>query len=134
MSTLDATAPVAAAPRSAAQFRRFARRNPTIVAGGSILIAIAVLALLAPLYAGDAITMHCADFAATRLPSASFDAVCMIESACHAEGTTKTLLLREAFSRFFTEYYLIPVGLIFIAMVIFMPQGLLGFMRRWLNR
>jgi branched-chain amino acid transport system permease protein len=44
------------------------------------------------------------------------------------------LLLREGFSRFFTEYYLIPVGLIFIAMVIFMPQGLLGFARRWLNR
>jgi branched-chain amino acid transport system permease protein len=44
------------------------------------------------------------------------------------------LLLREAFSRFFTEFYLIPVGIIFIAMVIFMPQGLLGFMRRWLNR
>ena len=44
------------------------------------------------------------------------------------------LLLREAFSRFFTEYYLIPVGIIFIAMVIFMPQGLLGFARRWLNR
>jgi branched-chain amino acid transport system permease protein len=44
------------------------------------------------------------------------------------------LLLREAFSRFFTEYYLIPVGVIFIAMVIFLPQGLLGFMRRWLNQ
>ena len=44
------------------------------------------------------------------------------------------LLLREALSRFFTEYYLIPVGIIFIAMVIFMPQGLLGFARRWLNR
>jgi branched-chain amino acid transport system permease protein len=44
------------------------------------------------------------------------------------------LLLREMFSRFFTEYYLIPVGIIFIAMVIFMPQGLLGFARRWLNR
>ena len=44
------------------------------------------------------------------------------------------LLLREMFSRFFTEYYLIPVGIIFIAMVIFMPQGLLGFLRRWLNR
>jgi branched-chain amino acid transport system permease protein len=43
------------------------------------------------------------------------------------------LLLREGFSRFFTEYYLIPVGIIFIAMVIFMPQGLLGFMRRWLG-
>ena len=46
----------------------------------------------------------------------------------------RPLLLREAFSRFFTEYYLIPVGVIFIAMVIFMPQGLLGFMRRWLNQ
>jgi len=44
------------------------------------------------------------------------------------------LLLREAFSRFFTEYYLIPVGIIFIAMVIFMPQGLVGFARSWLNR
>jgi branched-chain amino acid transport system permease protein len=44
------------------------------------------------------------------------------------------LLMREAFSRFFTEYYLIPVGIIFIAMVIFMPQGLLGFARNWLNR
>ncbi|MGH6783284.1 MAG: branched-chain amino acid ABC transporter permease [Sphingomicrobium sp.] len=44
------------------------------------------------------------------------------------------LLLREAFSRFFTEYYLIPVGLIFTAMVIFLPQGLLGFLKRPLNR
>jgi branched-chain amino acid transport system permease protein len=43
------------------------------------------------------------------------------------------LLLREGLSRFFTEYYLIPVGLIFIAIVIFMPQGLLGFARRRLN-
>jgi branched-chain amino acid transport system permease protein len=43
------------------------------------------------------------------------------------------LLLREGLSRFFTEYYLIPLGLLFIAMVIFMPQGLLGFARRWLN-
>src|SRR5947207_15008853 len=46
------------------------------------------------------------------------------------------LLLREGFSRFFTEYYpyLIPLGLIFIAMIIFLPQGILGFARRWLNR
>jgi branched-chain amino acid transport system permease protein len=49
-------------------------------------------------------------------------------------GAAFFLLLREAFSRFFTEYYLIPVGIIFIAMVIFLPQGLLGFARRWLNR
>jgi branched-chain amino acid transport system permease protein len=43
-------------------------------------------------------------------------------------------LLREGFSRFLTEYYLIPVGLIFTLMVIFLPQGLLGFARRQLNR
>ena len=49
-------------------------------------------------------------------------------------GAAFFLLLREAFSRFFTEYYLIPLGMIFIAMVIFMPRGLLGFARRWLNR
>ncbi len=49
-------------------------------------------------------------------------------------GAGVFLLLREALSRYFTEYYLIPLGIIFIAMVIFMPQGLLGFARRWLNR
>ncbi len=49
-------------------------------------------------------------------------------------GAAFFLLLREAFSRFFTEYYLIPVGLIFTAMVIFMPQGLLGFLKRRLNQ
>ena len=45
-------------------------------------------------------------------------------------------LMRELLSRFFGEQfpYLIPLGLIFIAMVIFLPQGLLGFARRWLNR
>jgi branched-chain amino acid transport system permease protein len=48
-------------------------------------------------------------------------------------GAAFFLLLREGLSRFFTEYYLIPVGVIFIAIVIFMPQGLLGFARRWLN-
>jgi branched-chain amino acid transport system permease protein len=43
-------------------------------------------------------------------------------------------LLREGVSRFLTEYYLIPVGLVFTAMVIFVPQGLLGFLCRRLNR
>jgi ABC-type branched-subunit amino acid transport system permease subunit len=55
--------------------------------------------------------------------------------------------LREGLSRLFpylattfnlpylAEFpYLVPVGIIFIAMVIFMPQGLLGFAKRWLNR
>jgi branched-chain amino acid transport system permease protein len=49
-------------------------------------------------------------------------------------GAAFFLLLREGISRYFTEYYLIPVGLIFTAMVIFVPQGLLGFLRRALNR
>ena len=49
-------------------------------------------------------------------------------------GAAFFLLLREGFSRFFTEFYLIPVGLIFTAMVIFMPQGLLGFLKRRLNQ
>ena len=48
-------------------------------------------------------------------------------------GAAFFLILRETLSRFLTEYYLIPVGIIFTAMVIFMPQGLLGFLRRRLN-
>lgn len=49
-------------------------------------------------------------------------------------GAGAFLILREAFSRFFTEFYLIPLGVIFILIVLFLPQGLLGFARRWLNR
>jgi branched-chain amino acid transport system permease protein len=67
-------------------------------------------------------------------------------------GAAAFLLLREGLSRLFpylatvatlhgmslpglAEFpHLIPLGLIFIAMVIFMPQGLLGFARRWLNQ
>jgi branched-chain amino acid transport system permease protein len=49
-------------------------------------------------------------------------------------GAAFFLLLREGLSRFWTEYYLIPVGIIFTLMVIFVPQGLLGFARRALNR
>jgi branched-chain amino acid transport system permease protein len=49
-------------------------------------------------------------------------------------GAAFFLLLREGLSRYFTEYYLIPVGIIFTAMVIFMPQGILGFARRRLNQ
>ncbi len=49
-------------------------------------------------------------------------------------GAAVFLMLREAFSRFFTEFYLIPLGVIFILIVLFLPQGLLGFARRWLNR
>jgi branched-chain amino acid transport system permease protein len=49
-------------------------------------------------------------------------------------GAAFFLLLREGLSRFLTEYYLIPLGIIFTLMVIFVPQGLLGFLRRRLNR
>jgi ABC-type branched-subunit amino acid transport system permease subunit len=45
-------------------------------------------------------------------------------------------LLRELLARIFGEQfpYLIPLGVVFIVMIIFLPQGLLGFARRWLNR
>ena len=49
-------------------------------------------------------------------------------------GAAFFLLMKEAFSRIFYEYYLIPVGIIFTLMVIFLPQGLLGFLRRRLNQ
>ena len=44
-------------------------------------------------------------------------------------------LMRELLSRFFGDQfpYLIPLGIIFIAMIIFLPQGIMGFARRWLN-
>jgi branched-chain amino acid transport system permease protein len=45
-------------------------------------------------------------------------------------------LMRELMARLFGDQfpYLIPLGAIFIAIIIFLPQGLLGFARRWLNR
>jgi branched-chain amino acid transport system permease protein len=45
-------------------------------------------------------------------------------------------LLRELLARIFGEQfpYLIPAGVVFIVIIIFLPQGLLGFARRWLNR
>lgn len=45
-------------------------------------------------------------------------------------------LLRELLARIFGDQfpYLIPAGMVFIVMVIFLPQGLLGFARRWLNK
>jgi branched-chain amino acid transport system permease protein len=49
-------------------------------------------------------------------------------------GAAFFLLLQEGLSRFWSEYYLIPLGIIFIAAVIFMPQGIMGFMRRRLNQ
>lgn len=48
-------------------------------------------------FRGDAVTMHCANYTSTGLPANSFDAVCMIESACHGQGPTKDMVVREAF-------------------------------------
>ncbi|HEY7551833.1 MAG TPA: branched-chain amino acid ABC transporter permease [Hyphomicrobiaceae bacterium] len=43
---------------------------------------------------------------------------------------------RELLSDLFGDQfpYLIPLGVVFILIIIFLPQGLLGFARRWLNR
>jgi branched-chain amino acid transport system permease protein len=45
-------------------------------------------------------------------------------------------LLRDLLSRMLGDQfpYLIPLGIIFIVMIIFLPQGILGFARRWLNK
>jgi len=58
LSAIAAEPAVRPTPPRDASLWRFVRRNPTIVAGGSILGVIALLAVLAPLFAGDAITMH----------------------------------------------------------------------------
>ncbi len=50
----------------------------------------------AALVRGAAIRMHLADYAATSLPDGLYDAVCLVESACHAEGPVKQAVLREA--------------------------------------
>jgi peptide/nickel transport system permease protein len=68
-SAAQISVPVAAAPAAGLGLPRFARRNPTIVAGGAILAAIAAMALAAPLFAGDPIAMQPAQ--RLRPPSAA---------------------------------------------------------------
>jgi peptide/nickel transport system permease protein len=58
LSVITAEPALVPAPSHGAQLRRFTRRNPTIVAGGVILALIAGLAIAAPLFVGDAITMN----------------------------------------------------------------------------
>jgi len=52
---------VATTPDRRVRLRRFIRRNPTMVVGGVILTVIAALAIAAPLFAGDALTMKPAE-------------------------------------------------------------------------
>ncbi len=70
MSTVPETSLELRQPRSAAGLWRFTRRNPTIVAGATILFVVMALALSAPLFAGDPLSMTPA--LRLRPPSAEF--------------------------------------------------------------
>ena len=70
MSTVPETSLDLRPPRSAGGLWRFTRRNPTIVAGAAILLVVMALALLAPLFAGDPLSMTPA--LRLRPPSAEF--------------------------------------------------------------
>jgi peptide/nickel transport system permease protein len=60
IAAADAPAvPAAAAPQG--RWRRFARRNPTIVIGAVLLLAVVVAALAAPLIAGDPVALKPSD-------------------------------------------------------------------------
>jgi SAM-dependent methyltransferase len=52
-------------------------------------------ALAAQLAGGERIHFHLADYLATGLPSASYEATYAIESACHAQGPDKAALIAE---------------------------------------
>lgn len=69
MSTVPA-AITAPPPRARPSFARFLRRNPTMALGGVILIVLLLLALAAPLFAGDPVAMTPAE--RLRPPSAAF--------------------------------------------------------------
>ena len=104
------------------------RRRSTTGAGGTErLLSVKPPSLwLAGLYglAGAGAVAVFVAFFATRLRDIYFAISTLVFSQ----------MLRDGVSRFFTEYYLIPVGILFILMVIFLPQGLFGFLRRPLNR
>ena len=61
-TALTGTVTTAHAPqRRRPSLRRFVRRNPTLVAGGVLLVLVALVALAAPLVPGDPITMRPAE-------------------------------------------------------------------------
>jgi peptide/nickel transport system permease protein len=125
MATATAGAFVAAeAPsrRRGARLRRFIRRNPTLFAGGAILSLVALVALVAPLIAGDPLTMQPAQ--RLRPPS-------------EANWLGTDNLGRDVFSRTVygarvsLEVALIATG---IAVLIGVTVGLVaGFYRGWID-
>jgi peptide/nickel transport system permease protein len=64
------TAALAATPAHRRGFARFTRRNPTIVLGGTLLAVMVVIALVAPLIAGDPLAIAPID--RLRAPSETF--------------------------------------------------------------
>ncbi len=54
----DAVLPAAAAPVRRRGFARFWRRHPTLVIGGAVIAAMVLMAVAAPLFAGDPLTMN----------------------------------------------------------------------------
>jgi len=69
-ATLDAAPAAPARPAGPRGARRFVRRNPTLVFGSLILLLMALVALLAPLIAGDPLLMQ--PVKRLQAPSAAF--------------------------------------------------------------
>jgi len=69
-ATLDAAPAAPAQPAGPRGARRFVRRNPTLVFGSLILLLMALVALLAPLIAGDPLLMQ--PVKRLQAPSAAF--------------------------------------------------------------
>jgi len=58
---------------------------------------------------------------------------CVLANRLSESGRHRVLLLEAGGHDRHMRIH-IPLGFIFIAIIIFLPQGLLGFARRWLNR
>jgi MPBQ/MSBQ methyltransferase len=78
---------------------------------------------------GNAVAMHCADYTSTGLPAGAYDAVCLIESACHAQGPTKSSVLAEAYRLLKPEGRLVMVDAMLLRAV---PTH--GLLSKFMNR